>query len=236
MAQTIPTIFGHRGAMSWEPENTVRSFRRALADGADGIELDLRVSADGELVICHDAAVDRTTNGTGEIAELSLAQLTKLDAGEGEPIPTFDDALGAIGAVPILAEIKAPEAVEPLARTLRDRGLIQQVKVISFIDSALATARELVPDAVRVLVMSEMSDDAVERARVVGASAVSPRIAFVTAEQVAACHGAGLGVWTWTVNDADQVARALDLGIDAMTSDCPGEVRAHTQAYLTRSD
>src|SRR3954471_3509525 len=82
-------ITGHRGALGSEPENTLRSFRRAVADGCDEIELDLRVSADGELVIMHDATVDRTTSGSGEVAGLTLDKLRSLDAGFGEQIPTW---------------------------------------------------------------------------------------------------------------------------------------------------
>src|SRR5215475_8610435 len=84
---SLPRIIAHRGSMAIEPENTLRSFRRARSDGADEIELDLRLSADGEVVVIHDATVDRTTDGTGRVDAMSLDELRGLDAGLGERIP-----------------------------------------------------------------------------------------------------------------------------------------------------
>ncbi|MDW6064895.1 glycerophosphodiester phosphodiesterase family protein [Streptomyces sp. FXJ1.4098] len=103
-----PLVYGHRGARADEPENTLRSFRRAHRVGAEGVELDVRVSRDGHLVVIHDATVDRTTDGTGEVAALSLAELRELDAGQGERIPTLREALDAFPGL-VQVEIKAPE-------------------------------------------------------------------------------------------------------------------------------
>src|SRR5690606_34804670 len=100
-------LVGHRGAMGVEPENTLRSFRRALADGVDAIELDVRRTSDGVLVICHDSKTSRTTDGEGEIHELTLAELRAFDAGQGERIPTFDEVLDVVDGVPIQVELKA---------------------------------------------------------------------------------------------------------------------------------
>ncbi|MEU4289900.1 glycerophosphodiester phosphodiesterase family protein [Kribbella sp. NPDC026596] len=103
-------ITGHRGALGTEPENTLRSFRRAVADGCDEIELDLRVTADGELVIMHDATVDRTTSGSGEVAVLSYDEVRSLDAGLGEMVPTWAETVAAID-VRFQTEVKAEAAV-----------------------------------------------------------------------------------------------------------------------------
>ena len=120
------TLVGHRGAMGLEPENTLRSFRRAVEDGADAIELDLRLSADGHLVILHDGDVARTTNGRGEVARMTLAEIRELDAGDGEHVPTFHEVLDAVD-VPIQAEIKAPEALPVAVDVIRDRRLLDRV-------------------------------------------------------------------------------------------------------------
>ncbi|HEY3510821.1 MAG TPA: glycerophosphodiester phosphodiesterase family protein, partial [Kribbella sp.] len=125
-------ITGHRGALGTEPENTLRSFRRAVADGCDEIELDLRVSADGELVIMHDATVDRTTSGSGEVSSLTLAELRALDAGDGERIPTWAETVAAVD-VRIQAEVKAEAAVPLLAQSLKsDPALAARTIVTSF--------------------------------------------------------------------------------------------------------
>ncbi|MYW19740.1 glycerophosphodiester phosphodiesterase, partial [Streptomyces sp. SID2955] len=96
---------GHRGVMGVEPENTLRSFAAAQRAGLDLIELDLHLSKDGALVVMHDADVDRTTDGSGPIAEKTLAELRALDAGRGERVPVFEEVLEAVRA-PLQAEIK----------------------------------------------------------------------------------------------------------------------------------
>ncbi|MEM3426627.1 MAG: glycerophosphodiester phosphodiesterase family protein, partial [Thermoproteota archaeon] len=96
---------GHRGARFYEPENTLRSFRKALELGVDAVELDVRRTRDGELVVIHDAEVDRTTNGKGLVRELTLEEIRRLDAGKGEKIPTLEEALDFLdGRVKILIE------------------------------------------------------------------------------------------------------------------------------------
>src|SRR3712207_3859497 len=108
---------GHRGAAGLEPENTLRSFQRAACEGADALELDLRVTRDRRLVVLHDATVDRTTDGTGPVSELELAELKELDGSMGEKVPTLTEVLEAT-ALPIHAELKVVEAAEPLARLI----------------------------------------------------------------------------------------------------------------------
>lgn len=135
---------GHRGMMGVEPENTLRSFVRAEHEGLDVIELDLHLSKDGALVVMHDADVDRTTDGTGPIAERTLAELRELDAGKGERIPVFEQVVEAVKA-PLQAEIKDVAAAQALAEVMRARDLVGRVEVISFHDEALAAIRTLLP-------------------------------------------------------------------------------------------
>ncbi|RLG46262.1 MAG: glycerophosphodiester phosphodiesterase, partial [Thermoproteota archaeon] len=107
-------VVGHRGASAYEPENTVRSIRRAFEMGADAVEVDARVSKDGHVVIIHDETVDRTTNGTGLVSELSLEEIRALDAGKGEKIPTLQEVLEEIrGKGCLFLEIKVDEAAVP---------------------------------------------------------------------------------------------------------------------------
>lgn len=226
MSLPLPRIVGHRGAMGVEPENTVRSFRRAIRDGAEAIELDLRASSDGALVICHDASVERTTNGTGSIADHTLAGLRELDAGEGERIPTFDEVLDAIDELPVQAELKAIDAVPLLARTIRERDLGERIIVTSFHEAMLTEARRLLPDVPRGLIFSELPEDGLARAKALGASLLCPGIAGLAEDDVEACHDAGIEVCGWMVNDAERMTRAIELGLDAVTSDLPGLMRA----------
>ncbi|GAU67287.1 putative glycerophosphoryl diester phosphodiesterase [Streptomyces sp. NBRC 110611] len=214
---------GHRGIMGVEPENTLRSFVRAEREGLDVIELDLHLSKDGTLVVMHDAEVDRTTDGTGPVAERTLAELRELDAGQGERIPVFEEVLTAVRA-PLQAEIKDVAAARTLAEVLRDRDLADRVEVISFHDEALATVRTLLPGVRTALVGEWYGADVVDRAQAVGATTLSLEIRRLTLELVEQAHAAQLKVLGWTVNTHDQLRLARGLGLDGVVTDRP-EIR-----------
>ncbi|MCF6525960.1 glycerophosphodiester phosphodiesterase family protein [Streptomyces sp. JJ36] len=214
---------GHRGLMGVEPENTLRSFRRAEGEGVDVIELDLHVSKDGALVVMHDAEVDRTTDGTGAVGDLTLAELRRLDAGLGERIPVFEDVLTAVRA-PLQAEIKDRAAARLLAEVIREQGLHDRVTVISFHDEALRETREQLPEQPIGLVAGRSSPTAPERARELGARLVSLELQWLDADTVARCHAADLEVITWTVNTPEELARVRELGLDGVVTDHP-EIR-----------
>ncbi|MDT3399173.1 glycerophosphodiester phosphodiesterase family protein [Streptomyces sp. B1866] len=216
---TFLTI-GHRGVMGVEPENTLRSFVRADREGLDAIELDLHLSKDGELVVMHDPDVDRTTDGTGPVSGLTLAELRGLDAGQGERIPVFEEVLDAVGA-PLQAEIKDRAAARALAEVMRRRDLLDRVDVISFHDAALADIRELLPRARTALVASRYGPDVIDRARAVGAGTLVLNVRRLTLELVERAHAAGLKVIGWTVNTPGHVALARGLGLDGGTTDYP---------------
>ncbi|MFH8570934.1 glycerophosphodiester phosphodiesterase [Streptomyces sp. NPDC017993] len=214
---------GHRGIMGVEPENTLRSFVRAEHEGLDVIELDLHLSKDGALVVMHDADVDRTTDGTGPIAERTLAELRELDAGRGERIPVFEEVVDAVRA-PLQAEIKDVAAAQALAEVMRSRDLVGRVDVISFHDEALAAIRTLLPGVRTALVGSRYGADVVDRAQAVGASMLSLNIRRLTLELVERAHAAQLKVLGWTVNTHDHLRLARGLGLDGVVTDQP-EIR-----------
>ncbi|MFF4604788.1 glycerophosphodiester phosphodiesterase [Streptomyces sp. NPDC001339] len=214
---------GHRGIMGVEPENTLRSFVRAEREGLDVIELDLHLSKDGTLVVMHDAEVDRTTDGTGPVAERTLAELRELDAGQGERIPVFEEVLTAV-RTPLQAEIKDVAAARTLAEVLRERDLADRVEVISFHDEALDTVRALLPGVRTALVGEWYGADVVDRAQAVGATTLSLDIRRLTLELVEQAHAAQLKVLGWTVNTHDQLRLARGLGLDGVVTDQP-EIR-----------
>jgi glycerophosphoryl diester phosphodiesterase len=219
---------GHRGVMAAEPENTLRSFLRAEREGLDGIELDLHLSRDGALVVMHDETLERTTDGTGAIADHTLEQLRTLDAGLGERIPVFEDVLDAVGpALPIQAEIKDVAAARSLAKVLRERDLLDRVSVLSFHDSALAEIRELLPEVTTVLVAggTGIRPDFPDRARAVGARLVSLELCKINQLAVDRCNEAGIDVMAWSVNTARDLALARALGLVGWVTDEPGMKR-----------
>ncbi|MEU0762952.1 glycerophosphodiester phosphodiesterase family protein [Streptomyces microflavus] len=214
---------GHRGVMGVEPENTLRSFVRAQEAGMDAIELDLHLSKDGALAVMHDAAVDRTTDGTGPIAGKTLAELRELDAGKGERVPVFEEVLDAVDA-PLQAEIKDVAAARALAEVLLARDLVGRVEVSSFHDEAVTEIARLVPGVRTVLIASRWSGDIVERAKAAGAATLALNIRRLTLEVVELAHAEGVKVIGWVVNTQDQLRLARALNLDGATTDFP-EIR-----------
>ncbi|PRX96781.1 glycerophosphodiester phosphodiesterase [Allonocardiopsis opalescens] len=222
-------ITGHRGAMGVEPENTLRSFRRAVADGCDEVELDLRRTRDGHLVLVHDADLLRTTGTPGKVAELTLADIRALDPDPETRVPTFAEAVAVI-PVPIQAELKDPAAVEPLARVLdAEPALAARTLVISFKPDRLLEIRRLRPGTPVGLITHRATETAAElvaAARAAEAETVVCGLPGLTAAHVDACHAAGLRITTWSVNEVPELRRVLAMGVDGVTTDHPGELAA----------
>lgn len=206
--------------MGLEPENTLRSFVAAEQAGLDVIELDLHLSKDGALVVMHDADVDRTTDGTGPIAERTLGELRTLDAGRGERVPTFEEVLDAVKS-PVQAEIKDLAAARALAEVMHRRNLVERVEVSSFHDEAIAEIARLVPGVRTALIASRFGPDVVERATEAGAETVCLNIRRLTLEVVEAARKADLRIIGWVVNTQDQLRLVRALGLDGATTDYP---------------
>ncbi|MFF2652264.1 glycerophosphodiester phosphodiesterase [Streptomyces sp. NPDC058045] len=221
---TRPTVYAHRGARADEPENTLRSFRRAARDGADGVELDVRVSSDGHLVVIHDAKVDRTTDGTGEIAALTLAEIQALDAGQGESVPTFDAAMAVCPDL-VQVEIKALEAVQALADRDREEPLGPGVVLTSFSLTAVEAAARLLPHIPRGVITHHPGPEMIANAQDLKASWVCPELKpELTAELVEECRQAGLKVDAWPAADPERYLRCVRIGADAVTTDFPAAI------------
>lgn len=215
-----------------EPENTLRSFVAAQEAGLDAIELDLHLSKDGALVVMHDTDVDRTTDGTGPIAEKTLAELRALDAGRGERVPVFEEVLDAVHT-PLQAEIKDKQAARALAEVMNRRGLAGRVEVSSFHDEAIAEIKPLVPGVRTALISSlpqsrtnssggtPIGTDIVDRAVEAGAETVCLNIRRLTLEIVERARKADLRIIGWVVNTQDQLRLVRAFGLDGATTDHP---------------
>lgn len=212
---------GHRGAMGLEPENTMRSFRRAVADGATEIELDVRVSRDGTLVIMHDATVDRTTSGTGTVADLTLAELRELDAGHGERIPTYAEVLDEV-PLPLQTEVKTADAVGPLLELFAARPeLRERVILTSFHADWLAALTREQPDLPVGFITRPSTYDAVDTALALRAQRIFFAWQGLDKGLVDHAHGHGLKVASWLANSDEDFARAYAFGVDGVTTDFP---------------
>ncbi|MFE6619878.1 glycerophosphodiester phosphodiesterase [Streptomyces sp. NPDC008086] len=211
---------GHRGVMGVEPENTLRSFVAAQQAGLDVIELDLHLSKDGALVVMHDTDVDRTTDGSGAIADKTLAELRALDAGRGERVPVFEEVLDAVKS-PLQAEIKDVAAARALAEVMTRRDLVSRVEVSSFHDDAVAEIARLVPGVRTALIASRYGTDIVDRAVAVGAPTVCLNIRRLTLEVVEHARKADLKIIGWVVNTQDHLRLVRALELDGATTDYP---------------
>jgi glycerophosphoryl diester phosphodiesterase len=230
------SIVGHRGAAGCAPENTLAAFREGLAQGADVIELDVQLTADGYVAALHDDTLERTTNGRGPAAQLTLAELKKLDAGSwfdprfaGESIPTLDEVLEwARGRAPLFIELKptltpSPALGAAVVERLSAFRMMDQAMVIAFDHEALRRVREHTPRLTLGALLRELPDDPAAHARAIGANVLMPAWGMVTPGLVQACHAAGLGVSVWGAG-ADYAA-LIAAGVDAMNADHPAQVR-----------
>ena len=239
MLETLPrpTIFAHRGASAHAPENTLAAFELALAQGADGIELDAKLSADGHVIVMHDATVDRTTDSHGRVKDLSLADLRSLDAGaflaekyRREKVPTLEEVFEALGKRMFvnveLTNYNTPgdHLVESVCMLVKKFGLQKQVLFSSFFASNLSKARGLLPEVPRGLLAFNGLLGA--WARSFGFAfgkyqALHPHLKDVTPQQVQRVHRLRRRVHVWSVNTAQDMRRLFHWGVDAIFTDDP---------------
>lgn len=167
---------GHRGATGHAPENTLASFRKAVELGCDMTELDVHVCASGEVVVIHDEKVDRTTNGKGLISELSLAELKRLDAGEGEEIPTLEEVLGVLtDKIMLNIELKGLGTAKPVHELIRKTGWRNEnLTVTSFNWDMLSDYTELDPEARIGVLTFKNHNEALRYAEIIKAYSVNP--------------------------------------------------------------
>jgi glycerophosphoryl diester phosphodiesterase len=233
-ARPRPWIVAHRGASEEEPENTLGALRRAIELGADMVELDVHLSRDGHPVVIHDFRVDATTDGTGEVAALTLAELRRLDAGRGERIPTLDEfAEAAGGRCGLYVELKGAGTAGPSAAVIRRHRLQEAAIVGSFRPELVEAARAAAPEVPTSLLVRAAAVDPVGEAVAAGAAYVhlcwekrSPDpAADVTPALLAACRAAGLGVVLWHEERPAVIARLVGLPVDAVCGNRPELLR-----------
>lgn len=226
---------GHRGAAGTHPENTLISFRRAVEAGVDGIELDVHRTRDGHLVAIHDPTLDRTTDGTGYVRDLTLEQVRRADAGRwkgtefaGQQVPTLQELFRELpSALRLFVELKAgsihyPGIEEELVRMIREEGALGRTEVSSFDHQALLRISRLEPKLELGMLFADNPIDPVRMAAECGARALHPYWQWVTPEMVKSARNAGLRVTVWTVNDPSYIALLRDgLLVDGIMSDFP---------------
>ncbi len=239
-------IYAHRGVSAHLPENTLAAFSRAIELGIAGIELDVHLSADNVPMVIHDETADRTTNGTGNIAEFTARQLGLLDAGDGEIVPTLAQVLTmAAGRLRVNIELKDALSAGPVARVvaqipgldwfassadwnaLAELGVASPgAKIYPLCVGSIEKIRAMLPDGVGEDGFDERELQAAIRfARKHGGEGISIWEAGLDREDIEQIHAAGLQAWVWTVNDPARARELLDMGADGICTDDPELIR-----------
>jgi len=232
----------HRGASAAAPPNTLAAFEKAIELGADGIEFDVHFSADGVPVVIHDFTVDATTDGSGRVADLTLAQLKQLDAGTrfdpaftGERIPTLDDVLRAVGNRLLLnIELKTTSlgdnGLERAVITLVEQhGLSRRVLFSSFNPFSLRRAKRIAPHIPAGLLYDQGLSLPLRRAWLAFLApheARHPHYKMVDAHYMAWARRRGYRVNTWTVDDPGEMRRLVGLGVNGIITNVPDVLRS----------
>jgi glycerophosphoryl diester phosphodiesterase len=239
-------VFAHRGGAALAPENTVAAFDRGMALGSDGLEMDARLTRDGVVVVHHDATLDRTTDGRGELSEHTAAELARLDAayrfevdgeyplrGRGIRIPRLDEVLARYAESRHVIEIKAdsPALARAAVEVVRRAGALDRISIGSFHATALDAARASEPGLQTGASTGEIRRELAPfflrwgRRRPLFQTLQVPErwagVRIVSPRFVARAHRQGIAVWVWTVNREDDIRRLLDWGVDGIMTDRP---------------
>jgi glycerophosphoryl diester phosphodiesterase len=231
-------VASHRGDSTSAPENTIPAVESAIAGGFAYVEVDVVLTEDGQPVLMHDRTVDRTTNGRGAIAELTLAEVRTLDAGSwfdpsfaGTLVPTLEEFLDvlAVSDSKALIELKGAwdaDAADRLAGAIEARGLERSVAVASFDMRTLAHVSAASSVISRLAIFRALPEDVVAAARTMGVRGIVAKEKAVIArpEVVDQLHAEGIRVVVYTLNKGAQWLEATDLGVDGIVTDDPGSL------------
>ena len=220
----------HRGASGEYPENTLLAFEEAIKQGANLLEIDVRACKTGELVVIHDATVDRTTNGRGIVADLTLEELKNLDAGQGQQISTLGEALDILDKrIAINIEIKGKGVAKSLAATLKtyieDRGWPKDFFIITSFDRKEFHEFSKVNPGVHLSILAGKNPlDILMRAKRYGAYSVHLAKPYMRRWIIKAFQKRNFKVFTYTLNSIWEIGRAKQMGVDGIFSDYPARL------------
>jgi glycerophosphoryl diester phosphodiesterase len=231
--QDLVRNIAHRGASGSFPENTLAAFRAAIEAGAGMCELDVQLTRDGAMVVIHDDTVDRTTDGTGAVAAMTLAEIKRLDAGEkfashfvGESVPTLDEVLDLVqGRCALNIELKADGLEAKVGELVRARGAFGWTLISSFDWATLTRIRQVAPELRIGLLASRWPARLVGAATEMKASAINPSFDIVTEDLCSAAHSRELKVYAWTVDEPVAMRRLIAAGVDGIMTNWPGRLR-----------
>lgn len=233
-----PILLAHRGDLANAPENTLPSFRQAIQKGADGVELDAKLTADGHIIVIHDSTVDRTTNGKGKVASFSLDAIRRLDAGTwfdarfaGTKIPLLEEVFEAVGRNHLinieLTNYSTPRdgLTQKVCELIKRHNNQGQIIFSSFFPSNLKIASQILPEIPRGLLAMPGLIGAWARSFgfMFGEyQALHPHISNASREQVQRAHRVHRRVHVWTANSPQEIGQLKEWGVDGIFTDDPG--------------
>lgn len=236
-------IWAHRGSTAECPENTIASFRKAMEEGADGIELDVQLTRDGEVVVIHDETLERVSNGQGQVKDYTLAELRQFSFARQRPergfteISTLREVLELLKDTKLCLNIELKNSVEDYPgleektiQLVKAYGMEERVWYSSFNHKSMMEVLRIDSGAKTGLLYIEKLIHPVEYAKAAGAAALHPAMHLLSREFVEECHRAGVKVHVWTVNEKDAMQKALACGVDALITNHPG------RALICRKD
>ncbi len=247
-------VISHRGANKYAPQNTVPAFKKALEIGVDGFETDVHLTADDHIVICHNYTVDETSNGSGNVSDMTLERLRDLDFGSyysadfaGTQLPTLEEFLEICtdSSIKVMnIEIKEPkngskEIADKTITAVKEYGLFDKLLISSFDPAILVQCKKVDPNCKtgflyspdRSVTYYKMLFGYVDFAKEIGADYLHPHYSLVFANYVKRLHANGIGVNPWTVDNPDVVKRMLEYGVDGIITNVPDQVNLQVAEF-----
>jgi len=212
----------HRGASAYEPENTLRAIKRALGYAVDMVEIDVRETKDGQIMVIHDETLERTTNGRGYVHQMTYSELRRLDAGKGERIPTLQEVIDLVkGRVGLVVELKDPGTTDKVARILTENNFADQTLVTSFIHSEVKRIKELNPQLETGVIFRSAPIKPSQLALDANANALFPYYKYVTTRMIEDAHSNQLTVNVWTLDTREEIEYYVRMGVDGVATNKP---------------
>lgn len=222
-------VIAHRGASAYEPENTLRAVEKALDLGADMVEVDVRATEDGHIVVMHDETVDRTTNGRGYVKNMTLEELRRLDAGLGERVPTLQEVAQLVkGKAKLVVEVKVPGIEEKVLKIIGQNGIGEEALITSFHHPILRRVKGFNPKIQTGVIIASRPIRPAQLALDAESNALFPRYIYVDLEMVEEAHRHGLAVYPWTVDTMEEAKNLMKIQVDGVVTNRPDIIR-HAQ-------
>jgi len=221
----VAFVVAHRGASAYAPENTLKAIEKAIAQGADFIEIDIKLSKDGYIVLMHDSTVNRTTSGQGNVGDLTLSRLKEFDAGEGERIPLLDDVFKFINPqIGLMLDLADSGFEELLVEKICKFDLVDKV-IVSGAHSPLSKIKNLHSKIKIAPSFNKLQSNLIEKALSLKAEIFNCYYNILTKELVKEAHKYGMMVTAWVVNKEEDIKRMIKFEVDGITTDKPDVVR-----------